>query len=326
MKWIETDRALAPKGCAVPLQQNGLYGLACASLGTGVRHFQLRLGGDLAGTALVLVRRWPLVGDIALLSRGPVWAGAVSQDTRAAGTQALIRQLRGGLRGVICTPDRNGRPDPLDGSDLLPMVTPGHIAQLDLSASRDDRRARLHGKWRNRLVRAEAAGMTVRQAPLPQDADHWLLLEEAAQARARGYRRLPRAFTHAWAALGGRDATRLFTAHAGGAPVAAMLFLRHGDMASYHIGWCGAEGRRLNAHNLLLWRASDWLARKGHRLLELGSLDTEGAPGLARFKLGSGADAVPLGATWLDAPGTRLATRLFRPSAAPIYASSSASQ
>lgn len=326
MEWIETDRAALPAGCAAPMQQHARYGEASAALGAGPRHFHLRLGGDLAGTALVLIRRWPLFGDFALLSRGPVWAAGVSAETRAAGTRALIRQLRTQVRGVMCTPETDGGPDPLEDSDLLPMVTPGHVARLDLSTSCKARRARLHGKWRNRLVRAEAAGLTVQQGALPADPDHWLLRQEAAQARARGYRRLPHAFTHAWTTHGGRDATRLFTAHSSGTPVAGMLFLRHGASASYHIGWSGEEGRRLNAHTLLLWRAADWLAKKGHKQLELGTLDTEGTPGLARFKLGAGAEAIPLGATRLDAPGTRIAARLLRPRPAIAYASSSASQ
>lgn len=326
MEWIETDRAALPAGCAAPMQQHGRYGEACAALGARPRHFQLRRGGDLAGTALVLIRRWPLFGDFALLSRGPVWAAGVSAETRAAGTRALIRQLRAHVRGVMCTPEPDGASDPLEDSDLLPMVTPGHVARLDLTQPRDARRACLHGKWRNRLVRAEASGLTVRHAPLPEDPDHWLLLREAAQARTRGYRRLPRAFTHAWTTHGGRDATRLFTAHSCGTPVAAMLFLRHGASASYHIGWCGPEGRRLNAHNLLLWHASDWLASRDYLRLELGTLDTVGTPGLARFKLGAGAEDLRLGATRLDAPGTRPLARLLRQRPAIAYASSSASQ
>jgi hypothetical protein len=39
--------------------------------------------------------------------------------------------------------------------------------------------------------------------------------------------------------------------------------------------------------------------------LDLGTLDTQNAPGLARFKLGSGATAQLLGGTWARLPGWR---------------------
>ena len=54
----------------------------------------------------------------------------------------------------------------------------------------------------------------------------------------------------------------------------------------------------MSAHNLLMWRAALWLARQGHRRLDLGPIDTANAPGLARFKLGIGAHARRLGGTW----------------------------
>lgn len=154
--------------------------------------------------------------------------------------------------------------------------------------------------------------MTVEHGPMPAEAGHWLLQAEEAQARARRYRRLPASFTAAWVAANGDDSARLFVARLHGGIVAAMLFLLHGRAASYHIGWSGPEGRAGHAHNLLLWQASDWLAARGYACVDLGTLDTETTPGLARFKLGSGAQQVKLGATWLDAPGTGLAGRLAR--------------
>ena len=85
----------------------------------------------------------------------------------------------------------------------------------------------------------------------------------------------------------------------GEGPVAAMMFLRHGSTATYHIGWSNAQGRAAHAHNLLLWRAAERLSSKGVKTLDLGTLDTVNAPGLARFKLGTGAMPHRLGGTWV---------------------------
>jgi hypothetical protein len=54
------------------------------------------------------------------------------------------------------------------------------------------------------------------------------------------------------------------------------------------------------------------LARRGITRLDLGTLDTEAAPGLARFKLGSGAAARALGGTWLWWPPLARGARLVR--------------
>ena len=55
-------------------------------------------------------------------------------------------------------------------------------------------------------------------------------------------------------------------------------------------------------HRLLLLRAAEALGAEGVRWLDLGSVDSERAPGLARFKLGTGAELRPLGATCLVLP------------------------
>lgn len=81
--------------------------------------------------------------------------------------------------------------------------------------------------------------------------------------------------------------------------LAYLLFLLHGTTATYHVGWAAPAARRTHAHTLLMWQATTYLHQRGLTRLDLGTLDTEAAPGLARFKLGTGATARPLGATLL---------------------------
>ena len=52
----------------------------------------------------------------------------------------------------------------------------------------------------------------------------------------------------------------------------------------------------------MLARAAEALRAEGVAWLDLGSVDTEAAPGLARFKLGTGAELRRLGATCLVLP------------------------
>lgn len=180
----------------------------------------------------------------------------------------------------------------------VPLMTPAWTAEIDLTPGRDGLRDGLHQKWRNRLRRAEASGLRVIRSPVTPHSASWLLRADAARQRARGYRNWPPALTLAYAAAN-PDRAHVFEATDAGEPVAAALFLRHGAAASYHIGFSSVRGRATSAQTLLIWQAMVWLSRTGCTRLDLGLVDTEGAPGLARFKLGTGARARPMGGTWL---------------------------
>jgi hypothetical protein len=186
----------------------------------------------------------------------------------------------------------------LHQAGFLRLADPRQVAEVALDGGADGLRAQMHGKWRNRLLHGEAQGLRVRHCALPPDPNHWLLVADARQQRARGYRAMPARLIAAMAAEDA-GAAQIFTAERGGRPLAAMLFIRHGAAATYQVGWAGPEGRAASAHNLLLWRAMNWLAERGTTRLDLGPLDPE-TPGLTRFKLGSGARSRSLGGTWLQ--------------------------
>ncbi len=190
----------------------------------------------------------------------------------------------------------------------LPLMTPASVAQLDLDIPADMQRARLHQKWRNRLVQAENAGLKITRQNMPIDASHWLLQADAKLQQKRGYRSWPVPLTLAYAEANPGKA-KLFQAFDGTDCVAGILVLTHGQSATYHIAHSLPRGKALNANNLLLWSALHWLRQKGIKRLDLGLINTEDAEGLARFKLGTGAEICKLGGTWLYWPplGRRLA-------------------
>lgn len=286
----------------VPLSQHPAYGRACRRWGREVRWFRLGQTATPTATALVLERRWPVLGSAALLSRGPVWHRKIDQVSRRAAEAALLARLRLQYRAVIVHPEVDEAPD-LSGA--APLLTPPTVAEWMLDRPADTLRRELAGTWRTGLRRAMAAGVEVRLAPFLPDPDHWLLAAETAQARARGYRGLPTAFTTAWATVAPAQML-LAEARLEERLIAGQLFLLHAPAASYHIGWSGMDGRRTEAHRLLLWQVALHLQGAGIRRLDLGLLDTETAPGLARFKLGTGALPRTLGRGWLAAPLTGL--------------------
>ncbi|MEQ8291660.1 MAG: GNAT family N-acetyltransferase [Roseovarius sp.] len=276
------------------LQQHPFYGQAVRRMGGEAGIYRVVADGREIGRVQVLYRRVG-PGRLAWIGRGPVWLPGAPLAARREALAGLAGAVGG---AAVVQPDT-----PLEACWLgAPAVmSAASVAEIDLTAPAADRMARQHGKWRNRLRGARAAGLTVRHRPVDMAADAGLLGRETAQRKARGYAALPPAFLHHWAG-GDRQATRLFTAHQGQDTVAFMLFLLHPPVASYHIGWSGAAGRKTSAHHLLLWEASEWLAARGFARLDLGTIDTERAPGLARFKIGSGARIRVLGPTLLPLP------------------------
>ncbi|SDC20617.1 GNAT family N-acetyltransferase [Ruegeria marina] len=259
---------------APPLQQSAEFAAALALCG--------QPPARLDDGALVLTRRLAAV-PVALLSRARTDPGALPDLLARAGLRRSV---------ILMNPDA---PCPsLERLGAVPLITPAHVAELDLTG---DLMAGLHPKWRNRLRHARRQGLHVSHGDLPHDPAHWLLTAEAAQQRARGYRNWPTALTLAYAGAN-PGATQLFTAHQGNTPIASLLILRHGTAASYHIGHSTPAGRATSAQTLLMWQAMAWLALQGVTRLDLGPVETEGNPGLARFKLGTGARLRPLGGTW----------------------------
>ncbi|MEL6639872.1 MAG: GNAT family N-acetyltransferase [Pseudomonadota bacterium] len=276
----------------IPLQQHPQFAAALAGIGRPMETVKLPHGGH----AQIMTRRvWPSRRSLRQVSRGPVWdvmpAPASQWDAvmalRAAGVHIINNE---------CIPSLV-----MNAAGYRRIMTPATVAVLDLRGTYSAWLAAMTVKWRNALRKAEYAGLTVRVEPFSR-ADHkWILDADAVQQNARGYRALPGALTQSFAVLNNKG-TIVVTAADGDHAVAAMIFLRHGHSATYHIGWTSAAGRSAHAHNLCLSTAMDVLADQKVDAIDLGFIDTENAPGLARFKLGSGAKARTLGGTWLSVP------------------------
>lgn len=246
----------------VPFQQSAAYAAAVVACGARVRW--------LDGVLAVERGRLRLVSRVAGLDR--------------AGLRRLAR-----WPGVtVVTPEEH-----VSGFGFLPLVTPMHHAVWELGP---DLRAGMAGKWRNRLVAAERAGVRVRRGGA--DCLPTLLDREGRQRRARGYRALSEGFSSALPS----GAMRCWEWRQAGAMQAAMAFVVHGASATYHLGWASEAAKAAGVHGVMLTRAAEALRAEGVRWLDLGSVDTEAALGLARFKLGTGAALRQLGATCLVLP------------------------
>lgn len=261
----------------LPLQQHQRFATALSALGAVTRSVALPQGG-----ALQIMQRC----GMRFASRGPVFDHGTTTDQRAS----VLRQARLHLLNA-------DMPDPaLWRAGFRQTHTGASVAELALDA---DMLARVHPKWR--ATWRKAGDLTLAKAPFCPRAHGWLLRAEQAQQRSARYRALPHALIGAYAATG-RDAAVVYAATAGGTTIAAMLFLRHAPVLTYHLGWTSDAGRHCGAHHKILIAAAHDHAAKGYRRFDLGLVDTCNSPGLARFKIGTGAVLRQLGGTWIKVP------------------------
>ncbi len=248
-----------------------------------------------------ICRRYGFLAGFALCTRGPLWLRPVS----AADPARIYVELRRSLpmkrpRFALFSPDIT---DPADESlSRLTRVMTGYSTVLvDLTQSADAFRAGMEGRWRNRLVAAEKAGLNIVRTGANPAQYRWLLEEERAQRQSKSFHGLPIEFVESYIHSRSQTSKTMLVLRAEHKKdkVAAMLFLLHGSSATYHVGWSNDTGRDTNAHNLLLWQAFHELKERGLRTLDLGGINTRSLAGISRFKIGSGGRVVTYAGTYV---------------------------
>lgn len=298
LKREQWDKLASNAGAAV--QQDWAYGEAMAGLGAKVLRVQVSDAGGPLALAQFTTRRFFGILTWALCTRGPVWIGQPDAKTKAD----VYRSLRDGFpgrrpRAIFFTPNETEAAEELQQAKLRRVMTGYSTVLLDLSHDTDHLRAAMHGKWRNRLVAAEKSDLTIVRNGLKPAQYAWILETEEAQQKQNRYSALPTRLVAGYqSAKEAGDGVRIWRADLGREKVAAMLFLIHGRAATYHMGWSNEAGRRNAAHNLILWQAIEALKAEGITSLDLGGVNTEQSPGVARFKLGTGGAPVTLCGTY----------------------------
>lgn len=284
----------------MPLQQCWTYGDVMATLDGTVRRLVLSDKGRILGRVQLVERRYFKYLSVTMAFRGPLWASGVSLELKR---QALVLLMEGSAkwqgRFILLMPEDEIELHPVLRSLSTRCVMTGYsTVWLDLRKDSDDLRSALDGKWRNALVGAEAAGLQISIGGSKPQNYEWILAHEEAQRQRVGYMGLPVDVVEKYRQAGGQVV--IISALKAKVRVAGCLFLIHEDAATYFIGWNGDDGRKVSAHNLVLWNAMLALKERGVRHLDLGGFNTStSGAGLARFKLGMGGEIVTLVGSYL---------------------------
>jgi len=165
---------------------------------------------------------------------------------------------------------------------------------IDISKSVDDLRAGLDRRWRLPLSHAEKSDLKIHRVGTNPGQYRWLLDAEIQQREKRGFIGLPLQFFDLYVQSRQQPSKNILTMRAdiGRDRVAGMMFLIHGESATYQVGWTNEEGREQNAHHLILWQGIEELQSRGVRVLDLGGVNTIRSAGVARFKISTGGRVV----------------------------------
>ncbi len=295
-----------PQTVPLPLQQHTSYGYALSQLGGDTAQLSVLHGDQRVAIALISSRRFFGAVQVTTMLRGPVW---MDPDTSPEIKTATFKALRNNFSRwrwnfLVVQPELPDTPQTttiLRRAGLHRVMTGYTTAWMDLQPSPDGLRSNLAGKWRNQLRKAEQSDLSISFGGRKPHQYSWLTDKEASQRTDRGYQALPTGFVRLFAETGTKDARSgvlSVTAMKGRDKVAGALFLLHGNSATYHIGWAGEEGRRLNAQNRVLWEAILALKERKISFLDLGGIETATQAGIARFKLGLGAHPTTFTGTW----------------------------
>ena len=285
-----------------PLQQDWAYGACMKTLGVAVHRAMVTQDGAPVALAQFMVRRF--VGGIfnmALCSLGPLWLQPLGGVDKAQ-VYKLLKQTAPwkNFRVMAVTPQEVQGPDL--GLSRWRRVMTGHSTVVwNLCPDLEVLRAQLDGRWRYSLARGEASPLTVHRVGTNAGQYRWLLDAEMQQREQRGLHGLPMQFFDLYVPSRQQPAKTMLTMRAdlGRDRVAGMMFLIHGEAATYQVGWTSDAGREHHAHHLILWQAIQALRERGVRLLDLGGVNTTRSAGIARFKIGTGGQVVTYAGTFI---------------------------
>lgn len=291
----EWEQTLAEIQYSNPLQDWDFGRAAAKAQGMSLDRALIRNGTKAVGLVQAFIKPHILGLRSIRILRGPLYAHTLPPDT-VTGILTEIKTrypLRKGLWLSIQPelPDSSEARHFLSNSGLLRLFAGYQTYWIDLTHSADDLRSQLHPKWRNQLNKAERANLEIH---FGSDFD-WLLDQyEQHRDMAR--------FTGPSAAILADippEKTFTVTARHKGVTISGVLFLLHGQSATYQVAWTSDDGRSLHTTNRLLWEALLGLKEMGFTSLDLGGVDPINAPGIAHFKSRMGGASYTLVGTYI---------------------------
>lgn len=237
----------------------------------------------LAGGALIMVRRVPLLGAVGYLPYGPLVASGARSgaDVRRALADALAALCRRRLRMLFVQPPEGAE---AMTEELLQRgfrtssagIAPAGSIRIDLTADLTDIRSRFGKRLKSWTNRWQSRGVAVRTGD-ERDIPLLIRLMDTA-AQHQGYRPLPAAYVLAlYRDLAATGHAALFVGEVDGVPIAADLVTGCAGMVRGRLSGfdrCEAASK-LSVPAAVRWEILKWAKVSGYRWLDFGGLRPE---------------------------------------------------
>lgn len=279
-------------------EQSLTYGRAAtARIGGKLRCLVLERDGQLVAAAQVRIKALPVLGrGIAWIASGPLLLplggpipepAVIAEVFAALRAELALRQghiLRLRLPGIAFHDrDEIAAIAKATGFDPTSRVSIYRSIGIDLTQDQTVLMSNLNGKWRTDLRYAQKSGLTL-ETGFSQDMQaRFLVLFRDIQA-AKGF--APDITPQFHFALSGPDLSYdILIITKNGRDLAGIVIGTSGRCTVYLFGATAETGRTLRAGYLLTWEGIRLAQRRGMNWYDLGGVDSDENPDVARFKV-----------------------------------------
>ena len=180
----------------------------------------------------------------------------------------------------------------VSGFERVPSVSPYHTIVLPLDGPEEAMRKRLHRGWRRNLVKAEKAGLRIREG---RDSESFDILEKLyldALKRKRFKGLDPQEFRKPQSMLSEYESMNVMIAYLNGGPVTALATSNLGNTAVDILAANNKKALECGSSFLVYWKAFCTSKRAGMKRYDLGGIDPEKNPTVYEFKRRTGGKEV----------------------------------
>jgi hypothetical protein len=283
------------------LTQTFAYGAAKASQNWTVVRVCLSVGDVPIAVCQVLEKRILGIRVVSRINRGPIMLQSNPSNDSVLMAYRAIRQRWGHWYSGPLTI----APALLQSEDNVALLRQAGFVKrgsqtwwsgrIDLTPTVDAIKAGFGSNFRNRLRKSLSSGLTLRVSSDIETAD-WMIARHVENMRDKGFTAVDAGFLANLRATAPQNYI-VFQAMLGGKPIAGMSVIRFGDVAEYHTGWFGPDGRDANAGNFLMWGIMAEMKERGCASLDIGGL-YEGH-GYTQFKRGMRPREYQLAGEWV---------------------------
>ena len=265
--------------------------------------------GHAVALAQMLTRTIPLFGGIARLNRGPLLLNQFPEDQKIERClnviQAILREGRRRRWWVVqIAPELPGTVKVLTGLTQMGLRQQSNAVcssgLINLGADENSLIMSLDGKWRNVLRKGQRLGVEVKRIDKTNPEQKLLISGYREFKLSKGFEGLSESLLRS---LATQQSTAwqfdLFVSLApqesvSNEPIGILATIRHGDTATYLIGFTNDQGRQMQANSVMLWSAILNAKHNGCKWFDVGGLGPETPKGIAEFKRGLNAEPYAL--------------------------------